>query len=270
MYFFSHGWPDEGAASAASSLYVDALARALARLRVGVDYGDRAASGGGFTEAMIDKIKNEHGIRVINERPGVMVYETEPSPVFASSTGRAALAVQAFQFERVFSAAMEDVEPLSPHERVSIALYNAAFFEESQDARFLLHMMALEALIQPQERSPEALRHVEHLVDETRRAVHLAQADRDSLCGALEGLRQQSIGQAGRALVRRLEGRSYGGFDAVAFFGNCYSLRSRLVHGDNPLPSRDEVGSAAASLELMVSDLLAGHLRDISMVASSG
>lgn len=271
LYFTSDGWPDEESARAASERYVGALARTLARLRVGVDYGDRAPGGGGFTGWLIQQFWEEHGARVINEKPGVMIYESDPPPLFASGSGALQLAVQAEQFERVFAAALEDAHPLSERERVSLALYNAAFFEESQDARFLLHMIALEALLRPAERPAHVLNHLDHIAGVTQAADTLTQPERDSLCGALAGLRRESVGQAGRALVgSRLHGREYAGMTPTKFFSHCYSLRSRLVHGDSPLPTRDEISSAAASLEVMMSDLLADGLKDISLVGGPG
>ena len=263
LYFTSDGWPDKDSAVTAGARYVGVLARTFARLRLGVDYGDRAPVGGGFSDWVIRKISEEQGLRVINERPGIMVYESEPAPVFAGGSGALSSDIHVRQFETVFAAALKDPQPLSAHERVAIALYNAAFFEVSQDARFLLNMMALEALIEPGDRSAEARAHVDYLIELTRSSSVLPSRDRDSLCGVLNGLKRESIGQAARALVAQLAGREYAEMQPVAFFTHCYSLRSRLVHGDRNLPSYDEVSCAAANLEIMVSDLLAGELRDV-------
>jgi len=71
----------------------------------------------------------------------------------------------------------------------------------------------------------------------------------------------ESINHTGRKLATtRLGSQHYGGKDADSFFSYCYGIRSRLVHGQQPIPDRAEVGSAAASLEVFVSDLLAGEL----------
>lgn len=44
------------------------------------------------------------------------------------------------------------------------------------------------------------------------------------------------------------------------FFTRCYELRSRLVHGAHPRPTRDVIESHAPHLEQLVSDLLSGEL----------
>lgn len=43
---------------------------------------------------------------------------------------------------------------------------------------------------------------------------------------------------------------------APKFFTHCYKLRSDLVHGKFPPPSRDTIDRAAENLESFVSDLL--------------
>ncbi|NTV08791.1 MAG: hypothetical protein HGA81_09360 [Chlorobium limicola] len=266
LYFTSAGWPNEDAALSAAARYVGALARTLARLRIGVDYGDRASKGGGFSEDMLQMFFDDHGARVINEQPGIMVYESDPKPFFGAVSGSVSSRVSGQHFEAVFKIALKNAQPLSIRERVSIALYNAAYFEKNQDTRFLLGMMALEALIEPADRTPSAIAHVEDMIQQTRSCKTLTKAERDSLSGALICLRKQSIGQAGRTFVMQLKGREYGGLKPEQFFKHCYTLRSRLVHGDLELPPRSEISSAAASLNSMMSDLLSGELRDVKFV----
>ena len=53
------------------------------------------------------------------------------------------------------------------------------------------------------------------------------------------------------------------GLDARKFFKVCYEIRSRLVHGQAPRPTRDEVGAVAAHLENFVGDLLSGPLLEL-------
>ena len=73
---------------------------------------------------------------------------------------------------------------------------------------------------------------------------------------------RESVGQAGRWLAHTLGKREYMGKTAPAFFSACYELRSRLVHGHMPRPSRDDVDVTAANLELFVGHLLSGPLVD--------
>jgi len=81
--------------------------------------------------------------------------------------------------------------------------------------------------------------------------------EKESMIGAISRLRRESIGQAGRRLVReRLGARVYGDQTAEHLFSYCYRIRSTLVHGNPSAPASDEVGSAAVGLEALVSDLL--------------
>jgi hypothetical protein len=65
--------------------------------------------GGGFSSDMIKWVHQEHGVRVINEAPGVMVFETDPEYVLCSSSvASLQLAVHSEQFERCCSIARGD------------------------------------------------------------------------------------------------------------------------------------------------------------------
>src|ERR1019366_1034518 len=76
------------------------------------------------------------------------------------------------------------------------------------------------------------------------------------LTGSLRSMRHRSIGQVGRALVRSVEPRLYMALTPVKFFTECYDLRSALVHGSDPLPTRSEIDLHGANLTLLVSDLI--------------
>ena len=78
-----------------------------------------------------------------------------------------------------------------------------------------------------------------------------------SLIGSMRWLLDESIGQAGRKLARRLEPKRYSEMAPAAFFTTCYELRSRLLHGHYPLPARQEIDRWAAPLEVFAADLLA-------------
>lgn len=67
--------------------------------------------------------------------------------------------------------------------------------------------------------------------------------------------------KAGRELASSLAEKRYRNMTPPKFFSACYDVRSKLVHGTHPRPSREEVGSLAANLELFVSDLLAEPIR---------
>jgi hypothetical protein len=159
-------------------------------------------------------------------------------------------------FEQAFLAAVEAKPQLTDREKLAYSLFNASFFRESADSRFLLLMMAVEALLDPAPRSDTERAHVEWLIQSTRDAALSVEA-RNSMAGALRWLLNESISQAGRRLsADRLGNRTYMDMPASRFFSYCYGLRSALVHGSTPYPTFDTVSIAVGKLEVFVSDLL--------------
>jgi len=263
LYLRCGGWSSETEAIAAAERYGSAFLRSLARLRIGVDEGNRGPSGGGLAPEVIRRLHDEQGARVINDRWGLMVYETDPQPLFSSSSADVGRLSPARHFRRVFESALEGVEPLSDRERLSLDLFNASFFQVSADARLLMLMMAIEALLDPASRGAASVEHVDQLVALTQSNGSLDESEKASMAGILRLVRRESIRQTGVKLVDQLGDRTYMDMAPAKFFDHCYGIRSSLVHGVCPLPSHGEVSHAAAVLETMVSDLLAGHLRDI-------
>lgn len=166
--------------------------------------------------------------------------------------------------EATFAAAADRVRPL-PTEREYLAydLFAASCFESNADARLLMAMMALETLIDPNDRDAEARQLVQSLIDQAATSA-LPAHERQSITGAMRWLLKESIGQAGRRLVQVLGERRYDGQTPERFFAHCYNLRSALVHGHTPRPPRLEVDRAAANLQLLVGELLGLRLLDVT------
>lgn len=259
------GWHTQEAAESAGNLYSDVLARTLARLRIGADFGSRAAKSW-FTADGLEWLQESTGRTVLNDVHGLMVYESTGNPqlVFTTMQGDMVRGVQGQQFIQILEHALRNIRELSDRERVSMELFNASFFQKSEDARFLLLMGGLEALIETGRRSGNIVGHIEKLISITECASELSQQERNALKSALGQLQKESISQAGRKLVtEKLGARAYLQLSPSDFFSHCYRLRNRLIHGDPPLPTREEVSSAAAQLEVMVSDLLSVDLLSV-------
>lgn len=96
-----------------------------------------------------------------NNVHGLMVYPSEPKTQFVAwgphslMTG---ISIKTFHAE--FGAAAERNRKLTDRERIAFVLLNSSFFQPGADARFLLLTMAIEALIEPVRKSPEAVEHV--------------------------------------------------------------------------------------------------------------
>jgi hypothetical protein len=253
------GLASESEADAAGRRYREALLRSCARIGVGLDFGQRA--GRSFlTQCALDQLQQAAGVPVLNDEAGLMVFPSPPWPRFAKFNGKAVRHARQDRFVSCFASALAVAHPLTAREQVAFELYNAAFFQESVDARLLLMVSAVEALIESAPRSPAALAHVETLISATRAAA-LPPQERDPLLGALVRLRQESITRSGKQLIAtRLPAREYSEVSGDELFARCYELRSRLVHGGQPSPSWREVSQAAAWLERLVGDLLSADL----------
>lgn len=255
-------WRSEKEASDEGQKYSQALRLSLARLRVGADFGARVPKGG-FTEAGL-KVLEQQGQRVLNDVHGIMVFETEPKPLFASIEASGIVGKPKERIEKVLLYAIEHPQVLSDRERTSLELFHASFFSKMPEVRFLLLMMAIEALLLPSQRTSSTVTHVENLMRMTHECLTISLEDRTSLLGSLQWLQYESINHAGRKLANdRLGSRTYAEMSAPKYFSYCYDLRSRLVHGRSPYPSWEEVNKVAPSLEEFVSDLLSGPLLEV-------
>ncbi len=265
LVFKSEGWSSQKEAEEASATYSDALILALARLRIGADFGYRAPKSA-FTLNGLAMLEAQIGFRVLNDVHGVMFYESDPPPRFAACGASLLRGVSQNQFESVFSRAVATRKHISPRDRLALELFNASFFQKTSDSRFLMLVMAVEALIELAPRPVGAVAHVEMLIRMTEESKTISSEEKASLLGSLRWLRSDSINQAGRRLATsRLGHRCYMDQSAPAFFSRCYNLRSRLVHGTHPFPTQFEVGNVVAQLEVFVSDLLSGELLQVEL-----
>lgn len=263
LVFFGSGFSSREIALDAGQRVRDALTLAFSKLRIGAYFGERGPTGG-FFQAGLAWLESRFGKRVLNDTYGLVAFETNPPASFARlGEPTLSLGTTTERFRSVFSKAIRISSPITDRHRLAYELFSASFFEQAEDARFLFLAMSVEALLDHHSRLPQVVEHVEQLISATLNAINLPTNEMESLIGSLSWLKVESIRQAGIRLAKqRLPGRQYMGLTAEGFFLHCYDLRSRLVHGNQPPPSRAEVGAAAATLEVFVSDLLAGLLLD--------
>jgi hypothetical protein len=258
-------YPSEAEAFEAGMWWRAVLPKAFARVRVGADFGEHGPSSV-VTEKGLEWFRVQFGTP--NDQPlltdvhGLMVFECDPWPRFARAetsqiqVGRSA--------ERVF-AAVEAAARLGarmpPREQLSYELFSASFAQPTADSRFVVLVMAIEALIEPASRAKEVVVHVGSLIEATRQS-DIPIGEVNSIIGSLRWLRDESIAQAGRRLVSRLGDRQYQGRSPQKFFTECYTIRSQLVHGHMPRPTWAQVNEYSAELEGFVGDLLSPELLD--------
>ncbi|HDH26205.1 MAG TPA: hypothetical protein ENH00_08445 [Actinobacteria bacterium] len=244
----------ESEASAAAELWRSQLMVAFAHALVGVDFGDRAAKGA-FTTAGLAWVEQQAGRRAVNDVHGIVTFECDPPPIFASMSVTPVLGRNSDRFVKGLVAARSTGTVLDAESQLAYELFSASFFTTYSDARFLLLMMAIETLLSPSERDDR----VQALVDEfilLLDQTDVGSSEAESLRGSLSQMRTESIGQAGRELARTLGDRRYMDMNSESFFSKSYNLRSKLVHGHSPRPGRDVIESCAAELERFAADLI--------------
>lgn len=98
LVLVGRGYQSEDLAVAAGRRFLDALTIALARIRVGADFGGRAAKGA-FTTAGLRWLEERSGERVLNDVHGLMVFLSEPRVRFARMEARGVRGVPRARFE---------------------------------------------------------------------------------------------------------------------------------------------------------------------------
>jgi Apea-like HEPN len=243
--------------------YQHALIIALAKSRIGADFGMRSAKGF-FTNHGLAWLEGLHKRPVLNNIHGLMAFATDPKPSFASSNPSFQRGVNQQTFEHNFINLATNKLKLNEREMIAFSLFNASFFQQTVESRFLLLMMAIESMLEPKERPNDARLYVEQIIEQTK-GSKLAELDKTSIIGSLRWLSNESISQTGKRLAEsRLGKKLYNELSAPRFFTDCYSLRSKLVHGSMPYPTFEELSGATGALEVFVADLLTSPFLEVS------
>lgn len=253
------GYEGEAEAAREGERWRDVLSRALARAHLAADFGDRMPYGM-LSEAGEAAFAVELGHPVLGERPGVAVFVDQPGLRFVAMHAEGCMRPSEERNRGILEQAARSADPMDARERIAFDLYSGSFFQPLADSRLLMLTMAVETLLILLPRSERVQEHVQAMVVATEANTALTRAEIDSLKGSLMWLHSESIGQAGRRLVRTLEPHRYGGLKPEVLFTRCYEMRSALTHGKTPRPDRMKVDLLAAHLEALVGDLLAGQL----------
>lgn len=256
---------DEASATEAGKRWRGLVETAFSAMRLAVDFGDRAAKG------FVTKIGLEmasdalEDTPVLNDVHGLMIYNDEPKPRLLSiGPATATRSPDGSAVIRTVREAMRRNIMRTEEEHVAYDLFSASFNTAGVvDARFVMLMMAVEAMLVQEARSAEAVALVEELRG-TVEASTLPPGDKASLLAGMAYLHQESISKSGRRLAKTLGNQprytlgpdGKGQDKPVDFFQDCYSMRSSLVHGEGERPSYTDVSHRGANLEVFVADLL--------------
>lgn len=252
-------YESEGAARAAGEVARQVLQRAFAVLRFGADFGDHYRGTLHLSEAYTNRLEARYGAPVLPDHQGLMTFPSRLQPRFVGLSAKGRAGPTKPEAERALTHPGAQV-PLTEPERLAHQFFGASFFvDEVPEARLLLLMAAVEALLEFRPRSEEARELVSRWREEVSAAAIEAE-ERDSILGQLRFVAQESITRSGQRLVSAaLAGRQYDDQEPGAFFRRMYGMRSRIVHPRGRSPERTELVDAIRHLQAMVGDLLAGQ-----------
>jgi hypothetical protein len=117
-------------------------------------------------------------------------------------------------------------------------------------------VLAVEALLELQDRETSAKKVVDYLIEYTKDS-QLDKQDKDSIMGSLRWLYKESISKSLREIAQNYLGdRKYNNMCAKKFINQCYDIRSKLMHTGKVDIKVINLGKLAAQLNVFVSDLL--------------
>ena len=249
------GYTSDMEARVAGDAYLNALLFCLAKARVGIDFGARGQMSSITHEAQ-NIFNTEFQARVLNDSIGLMTFASDPRPLFFGMEGTLGIRKDANDLVSEVAEARLGGITFTDRELLSLSFFNASFFQPEEEGRFVMLVMAVEALLTPAPRASDALDHVLNLIEATKKS-DLPSDEKSSILGSLNWLKNESIGKTGQRLASsKLGQRTYNNLSPSKFFSACYELRSRLVHGHTSLDELRDVSTMAAQLEVFVSDLL--------------
>lgn len=249
------GYATEAQAADEGKRWIDALVLGLISEFMGTEFGERSPTGW-LTRAGLELIgAADPGVRPYNDIAGLQVLSESPTPAFhriqaTALAGKNGAAIAAHVREAFSKHAELDERSL-----LACGMYAASHFMPSEDSRFLMLMIAVEALIEAGTRSTAQLQAIDGLVEQLA-SLSLSREERLPLTQAIAGLKRESINSAGKRLAATLGDRKYAGKSPTRFFRDCYAARSNLVHGNQGRPSVETILGLIGPLELFVRDLV--------------
>lgn len=196
---------------------------------------------------------------VYRDRLGISVFEERGNTRFASMGSPAiSVASKLSPFIAEWNCAVSTT--ISLRNLIAYELYASSRFESSSRARFLLLVMAVEALGCQGNRSEEEQALIAQLLEHVRTS-DLPEPRRTALMNGIRGLKKVSIGETCRRLVTQaIDAAAVTDPDAAGHFQDCYRVRGKIVHsGKTPPPS--QLTHESNRLEKSVRELLAWVLQ---------
>lgn len=158
------------------------------------------------------------------------------------------------------------------HQRMVLELFNAAYFENSLEARFLTWMLAMEAVLETRPRPPrivDVVANMRELLAQCRQHLTadggLSDDERISLDGlktTLKHAENESISQGMRRIAREAAGQAmFHERSAESFMKYCYDVRSMLVHSGTVGKYEQDFGKIVTEFEVLARMIVMRYLK---------
>ena len=227
-----------------------ALSLLAAERQFGVDTGKDAATSS-FSHAIKEALAHSQGVQLRDDIHGLDVFCEQPPVTRFGVEAYGSSSYVISDYEDRLSDFFGADPALSPKQQLALNLYNLNHFESVTATRFLTLITVVEVLAVRRKRSPQVITFVKGLRGTVRQSG-LTVAERTALLNGLGNLTQQSISEACKEFVGQ-----HGSAVDVAFFSDCYSARSELVH--DGVTAR-AVALDSTQLDALVSRLLLGSI----------
>lgn len=268
------GYPDEDAAYADALIWRQIVAAYLPRLGISVEIGSDSRDGITPHKPNLPRdMRAALGIgddrTIYQDDARLYVIESDDNPAF--SYGRFDMVVSVplreDKLELLTQTINRNQQIWSPELTLSYDLINASLGATNPQAKYVLMVTAIEALIPYRERPADVVAALDHLIEYTDRFEKFDNDLRDVVEKLLNGAKLLSVRQFGLRLADRLTGE-YAGLLPRKFFDSCYKNRSDIVHGnerDEAVLGEYAIYEQLPELQRFVTDLVDAWTPDFSV-----
>jgi hypothetical protein len=250
-----YGYESPEAAQSAGERARRALLRWAVYENVGIDLGGGLPRGLVTNEGLA-MFQEQLGVPLRNDVHGLDVYEHIDGMRFMLTQATAVVGKNPETLAKSFASAFHAQPPASDKLLLASELYCASFFDFPDRSRFITLVTAIEALLAPTQRNDSAQALVDRICDLVRHS-ELSENTKNSMLGAIDWLRYDSILNTGRRLASTLlRGKTYANMTPERFFTHCYNLRSQIVHNGTPKDRSTNIRNEANNAAQFIADLL--------------
>ncbi|CAM3150884.1 hypothetical protein BST27_23385 [Mycobacterium intermedium] len=263
------GYADFDSALQAGRKWRQILISILPHLDISADFGDDDDDQLELPPSRPKAVNEMFGVpldaSIYQDRIGLFVYEEPPAPdifLYGLASGHVQSTMKGVP-AAVIAARERYSGDWSPELKLAYDLVHASLADTNPEAKFILMVTAIEALIPYREKEQK----LSELLEALKPAVvQLPGFDEDTQASAIkliESAKMNSIRQFGLKLASRLSGE-YSGMTPKKYFDEIYGTRSHLAHGnlrDLPKLGETELRKALFELRRFVLDILEAWTR---------